>query len=350
MSRALRSRRRRWYHWAAAGSAFLLVVLAIYPAVARAIDDPTSITIERVLAYQGVLEASDLLVVVKYDIQYASLPSEDIGDTYIGRFRRGTSELASVEPVSFNDRGWGVGAFSFYWTADQVTSDSIEFSDTNSEGYTITLQGQPGQFPGQAPSSTTTTITWQSTSNPLRDLFDDVVTLATELEQDARWITNSYDLIAPSFGQQRLTANGESYFTSAIPNLHSMIPLIFEAGTSVPSVIEREHQRSYDDTLDSFWAGTWVLTRFENMALWFRVPIEVVKAGFAFFFMALIAFGTTRLFGESEDGAVFGMSTFAVSIPLFASVDLLSLTATMIIISLAVVGIGFALFLRRAGS
>ena len=43
-----------------------------------AIADPTTISIEDVRAYDGVLSSGDLLLVVEYDLVYASTPTETI--------------------------------------------------------------------------------------------------------------------------------------------------------------------------------------------------------------------------------------------------------------------------------
>ena len=130
-----------------------------------AISNPTSITIVDVRAYDAVLEADDLLVVVEYDLAYTVFPAEIISDAYLGRFLNGTTELTSVEPYAFNDKGYGAGIFSFYWSPAQKETASIEFNNPNVEPYTVVLQGKPGVFPGTAPSITSPTIHWQDASN-----------------------------------------------------------------------------------------------------------------------------------------------------------------------------------------
>ena len=250
MTRALRYLAPN-YRW---GIAFALLV-ALLPGQALAIADPDSITLEMVRAYSGVLETGDMLVVVHYDLAYTSTPAEQIGDAYLGRFFRGTTELNSVEPFPFNDRGYGVGVFSLYWTASQVTSDSIEFEDTNSENYAVSLQGKVGVFPGSAPSSTTNTITWRAASNTESLLFADIDEVANTLEQNAAWVANTYDLISRLGGQEALTNDGETYFASAIPNLQVMIPDIFSSAASTPTFTERDHERAYSDRLQTFWDG-----------------------------------------------------------------------------------------------
>ncbi|KKL46161.1 hypothetical protein LCGC14_2348370, partial [marine sediment metagenome] len=119
-----------------------------------AIDNPDTISIETVRAYDSVLTSGDLLIIVQYNLAYASLPDEVITDAFIGRFKLGTIELNSVEPFSFNDKGYGRGVFSLFWTPTQKTADSIEFNNPNLEDYTLTLQGDIGVFTGSVPTTT----------------------------------------------------------------------------------------------------------------------------------------------------------------------------------------------------
>ena len=323
-------------------SALLLVLM---PGQAFAIADPDSITLETVQAYSGVLEAGDLLVVVHYDLAYTTTPTEQIADAYFGRFFRGTTELNAVEPFPFNDRGYGVGIFSLYWTASQVTNDSIEFEDTNSESYSVSLQGKVGVFPGSAPSSTTNTITWRAASNTEDLLFADIAELANTLEQDAAWVVNSRDLIDRFGGQEALTSAGETYFASAIPNLQVMIPDLFSSAATTPTFIERDHERVYSDRLQEFWAGTWVDTRFVNLATTLRMPKIMLTTMFAFTMMMAAAAGVYKLSEGTAYGLEFSIMSMAVSLVLWTVVGFVSMEVTAMVTFFAVLGLGWV-FLR----
>lgn len=316
-----------------------------------AISDPSSLSIVSIRAYSGALETSDLLVVVHYDIVYSSIPAEQASEAYLGRFMRGTTELRSVEPFPFNDKGYNEGVLSFYWTPTQMTDDSIEFNDTNSEGYSVILQGKMSVFPGTVPSTEASLIDWRDSSQTTDALYDDLVAQAYELEQDADWSANSQDLIAATTGVDAFTTTGENYFSGAIPNLQSMVPKLFSTSVRRPEATERTFSNDHAQALEDTFEGNWMETRFTTLATTLRAPRNVITTIFAFILMGIAAFGAAALFKDRPaDGMSFGMLTFAVTIPLFASIGWLPFEIAAIVAFMGLLGLGWTLFLRRAGT
>tara|TARA_R110002020_G_scaffold6667_2_gene28244 strand:+ start:58 stop:1140 length:1083 start_codon:yes stop_codon:yes gene_type:complete len=321
-----------------------------------AISNPDTIAIENVKAYDAVLEADDLLVIVEYNLAYSVIPDEIISDAYLGRFLVGTTELTSVEPYAFNDRGYGKGIFSFYWSAAQKETASIEFENPNSENYLVTLQGKPGVFPGTAPSITTPAINWQDTSTTTNLLHSQVRNLAYKFENDPAWNDDiAYDLIQNPGGVDQLTAagsgSGEEYFANAIPQLQSMIPGIFSSGTSAPDFSESSTNQSYENDLNTFWDGNWIGTHFDTLATTYDAPRGVITALIATIFIGLISFFCANLLGQNAESAGFGMLTMAVTLPMFTAINMVPLNFTIVTtFVLGVLGIGWVIFLRRAGA
>ncbi len=325
-----------------------IISLGVLVGLSYAIADPSSISIENVRAYEDVLETDDLLVVVKYNLVYASTPTELINNAYVGRFVRGAEELNSEDPFPFNDNGYGVGVFSFYWTPDEVLDSSIEFSDPNAEGYSVNFQGKLGVFPGSIPLTSTTTITWRAAVTVT--LSADILELAAQLEGDAAWIANSQDLVdAGEDGVVRLTSTGESYFASAIPGLASMAPLLFGSGLTPGPFFERDHDRAYSDSLLTLWDGNWVDTRFQNLADQFRVTKILVSTLFAFIIMLVVVWGAAKALGQTDRGIEFGILTIAVTLPLAISQGWVSMVVGGVVGLLAVLGLAWAFYGQRAG-
>ncbi len=317
------------------------------------ISNPDSITIEGVKAYDSVLEADDLLMVVEYNLPYAVTPDEIISDAYLGRFLNGTTELTSVEPFAFNDKGYGRGIFSFYFSAAQKATASIEFDNPNSENYLVTLQGKPGVFPGTAPSITSPTIDWQSGLLSQIKLHFHIRNLAYKFENDPGWNDDPDfdDLIQSPGGVEQLTGSGEEYFSNAIPQLQSMIPGIFSSGTSAPDFSQSPDNQDYADDLDTFWDGNWVGTHFDTLATTYDAPRGVITALIATLFIGLIAFFSANLLGQNAEAAGFGMMTMAVTLPMFTAINMVPLNFTIVTaFVLGVLGIGWVIFLRRAGA
>lgn len=339
---------------------FVAISAAVIPTQsAYAIEDPTTISIAEVTAYSGAISSGDLLMVVEYDLVYGSIPDETISEAFLGRFKIGQEilgslvsvEYASVEPYAYNNKGYGKGIFSLYWTSEEKDADSIEFGNTNNEIYQIVLQGKVGVFPGTAPSITTTTIVWQDTANTQSLLFAQVKALAETLQNDAGW-TNNTPLISTDGSTTQLTAKGEDYFTNAIPSLGSMIPGIYTTGVQLVNIPPDFHDRSFEDEVDQFWDsdGAWVDERFENLAETFRMPKAVITTMLSLAIMGGVVWGCARLMDNSDRGWEFGLLTIAVTLPLLTAVNWVPMGVTMSVALFALLGIGWTFFLRRAGS
>jgi hypothetical protein len=331
---------------------FLLIILgAVTGGRVFAIADPTSISIEDVRAYDGVLATDDLLLVIEYNIVYGSTPAETIDQAYLGRFKRAGTEYASVEPYAYNDKGYGLGIFSLYWTKAQKETDSIEFNNPNAESYTITFQGKVGVFPGTAPSTTTGTIDWRDSTNTQNELYNHVRTLATRFQNNAGWSDNE-PLISSSGSITQLTTNGEDYFSNAVSSLGSMIPSIFSSGVTSPDDTTLDHSRGFEGEVKQFWNedGSWVDERFDNLSETFRMPKTVITAILSLFIIAGVVWGCAKLMEGTDQGWEFGLLTMAVTLPLLTAVNWMPMGVTMSVALFALLGIGWTLFLRRAGS
>lgn len=335
---------------AALGLAAAVVLAVAWAGVVYAIAEPTSITIEDIRAYDGVLTEGDLLLVVEYDLVYGSIPTETIDQAFLGRFKRDGTEYSSVEPYAYNEKGYGLGVFSLYWTKEQKETDSIEFENPDAEAYTVTLQGKLGVFPGASPSTTSGTIDWQDSANSKDLLFAQIQYLANRFQNDAGWSDN-IPLISTSAGEIKLSAKGEDYFANTIPQLAAMVPAIFSTGRSVPDVTTTEHSREFEARVKTFWDtdGNWVDTRFANLADTFRVPKSAITSILAFFIIGGVAWGCARLMGNSDRGWEFGLLTMGVTLPLMTAVNWMPMAVTMTVALFAILGLAWTLFLRRAG-
>lgn len=320
-----------------------LAVLAATPTAVFAISNPDTIEIINVRAYDSVLESSDLLVVVKYNADYTSLPTETITEAYIGRFLVEGSEVKSVAPVAFNDRGWGQGVFSFYWTANEKSDDSIEYDNTNSESYQVVFQGLPGVF-DDPPKITNTGILWRDSSNTSEELTRDITNLATQLEGNADWAANAVKLLGEFASRTALTSDGEDYFGRAIPNLAAMIPDLVSSSLITPNFDERDHGTSESDRLLTFWDGTAVDTALQGLADLFQVPKNVSTSFIAFGFIMAIAFVAGKQAGSNE----FGLITTPFSLALFTTIGWVPMAVSASLGLISVILLGWVFFLRRA--
>ena len=91
--------------------------------------------IDRVDVFRHCLEADDMLVLVRYHLDYNIDPPETINQAYIGTFMDGIVEMARVSPYTFYDKSYNHGVFSMYLSAD----DAPAWNGV----YTVTFEGNP---------------------------------------------------------------------------------------------------------------------------------------------------------------------------------------------------------------
>jgi len=311
-------------------------------AIAFAISGPDSdIVLSNIQGYTGVLKDDDLLIVVDYDIPYAALPTEPVTDAYVARFLRDTTDLNSTEIFRFNDKGYNTGIFSFYWTAAQRSTDSVEHGNANSENYLIRLNGKPGVFPGAIPSQQSGAITWRTRLQLRQDIID----RATALDIEADWTDNSQDLFTT--GDQNLfTADGAAYFATAIPRLSTMETSLFTSAVASLPPITRVPAESYRKDLDDYWKGTFIADRTEPIATSWGVDVIIVRSVLAMFVMFIIVFvvGMFVTRTGTPKGMEFGLMTLTVTTPLAAAVNFLALPFVLVCGLLGATGIAWALF------
>lgn len=209
-------------------SIIILVATIVYASTAWAqVADPDTISIDRVEAYESVIENTDQLYVISYTLDYTVNPSDGIDDNYLFRLLASSgSEIMSAVAYPYYESGYDEGVVGIYFSATDVSALSLSFGDTT--GYTIQLVGNP-------------LVTWASgtppeTNKATFDLWYDDPGASSRLALRMRVIANSLentwsgvDLIEGAAGERTLTADGEEYFTNSIPNLKMACPDIFGA-------------------------------------------------------------------------------------------------------------------------
>ncbi len=81
------------------------------------VREADSVSIDGVNVYRNCLEFLDQLYLVKYDIQYTTIPERPVNETYLVRLRNGAAELATVRPYAYFNDGYALGYASIYFTS-----------------------------------------------------------------------------------------------------------------------------------------------------------------------------------------------------------------------------------------
>jgi len=218
-------------------SVLFAVVLALLPAIpALAIDDPdVPPEILGVVLFEGLLETGDVGVFIEYNLDYtiAGIPAETATESFLAVFvdTDGATQLRTVAPFAFDDKGYGRGIIWMYFTAAEATT--LGLNSANQALYRIWLVGNPTLtwVPGPvAPKTISTIDIWHTTGNMNTLLALRVLTEAQTLE--VPWAP--LDLIEITSIGNRLTFTGIDYFENAIPNLRNLAPAVFSTGITIP--------------------------------------------------------------------------------------------------------------------
>ena len=292
---------------------------------------------DQIRVYRHLLEDDDFLVVARYNIPYATIPSESATATFLLRLMNGATELGVAVPYSFNDLGYNHGVVSVYFSAADAPAWSGAFD--------VVLAGNPMFF--DAPVSITRTLnathyTAGATQAAEQELLRvRVIEVAKFLEGE--W---AITLLAPSqIGETLSIAAGEPYFTSAIPGLQEMAPNAFSVRTTDPDYTAESFGTTTEDAARTRFDGqSWINPAFDQLGTWVGVSGMFVKSMLLVSGMAVALACSFSLFKDPRPGFLAVVPILAVGgwagfIPLQVLL--------IIVLGVAGLGTGYVLFLSR---
>ena len=221
-------------------SLFMVMAFAT-PALAIA-DPDTPPQVSAVYVYEDLLEEGDAGVLIDYYLDYAVNPSETATEAYLAIFVDidGATQLKTVAPYTYQDSGYGRGLIWIYFSAAEVTAYGIDRA--NEALYEVWFAGNPTlAWEGDPPKTIVGIDFWQTEgSNTAVLLALRVLYYADVLE-----LIWALDLIEETSLGNRLTTGGESYFVNVIPNLRTIAPSAFSAGTYEPVMEDLDYATSF---------------------------------------------------------------------------------------------------------
>ena len=332
------------------------LVMAMGVAANTHVAQPTNIRVLSAYAYFGLADeptadtshpndtSADMLVLVKYRLEYDTIPTQLASEAFAGRFlNSGDRELASTTPSPYPTtnltNGYGDGLFVFYWDAALRQSQGVTWYDgTIGAGHKVAFQGTPAAF-SVIPGVDTPSITFRPQETATERLQEDTLQLIQELED-----TWSVDLVERLGGVAVLTAAGEDYISQVMPDMRALAPAIFQAAQESPDFRERTFGKSYSDSLQDFWSGTPIGDGFQDIADLFGIPLLIVRTGILFGIVAIVGFFALKLTGNQG----LALLTAAAVLPLGTVVGLASFTLIAILAMFCVLGLAYYFFFRGA--
>lgn len=202
-------------------------------APASSFASPDTLVISSTNAYQNCLETGDQLYIVTGTINYVTNPSLSAYDLFLVRLMNGATELQSVEPYAFYDEGYDYFVTGLYFSAEDVTTLGMGWGAGT--GYSMRIEGNPAQnwADSPVPSYTLAGIAdWQSGATVAATQLQLTLKIRTlAVATETTWGIALTDFLS---GVRKFNATGEDYFTTSIPNLRTMCPLLFGLAEYTP--------------------------------------------------------------------------------------------------------------------
>jgi len=301
-------------------------------------------------AYQDLLEADDCLFVILAEIPYADIPEVPVNRSYLWSLMDTGVEEGWNVGYAMNENGYNFNIYSLYFPA----AATIDWG--NATDYNVQLSGSPSVFSGVVPtydnadagSYAVTADTWVTSSDYSADLAEDLLDLASTLEQE--W---QLALLDEQDTKTVLSGNGEKLFRNAIPGIQSMAPSLFFVQEVDMSVSPRAWGTSLDTTYQERLLGAdgvpgggddhWIAGSIIGVADWLNIPWLL--------FMGMLCAGACVFViyksNKKWHTAVPGYVASLLIVMCFALLSL-GMTVVAIIAIVLVIVAGWFAFMRRA--
>lgn len=200
-----------------------IVFLLSFSIPCYAVANPDSITLYTAKAFENIFHDGDMLFVVRYNIDYATEPTEDADYTFTMNIvsADGSAILAS-RPINYYQHN----VISIYVSDTLVTSLGLVYGSA----YKVRISGSPAFF---VPLTETINMATKPLSptdwntdgalTSLELLRSHCIDIAEELESDWSIVL----LTTTTSGSQVLNSSGAIVFQAAIPNLDNVLPNLF---------------------------------------------------------------------------------------------------------------------------
>ena len=302
------------------GAAFLSPLC--YPLFTRAIGNPDSTSIAVAYVFRDLNETGDYLFYCRYDVNYASIPSEDASDTFeIALYDAAGVVLIASRPLNYYQHN----IISLYFSASEAATEGLVWETA----YELVIRGNPAVFPVLTENINQKTLVLGAANYKEQTEFSArMLTEAGILQTD--W---GITLLAGDF----LNSTGVTYFTYAIPGFSAMAPDIMYSTVYVPTVPDMDYSdTTYPDSLHVN-QGPKLKAAVVDLAGWLGVSEDWMAI-----FLVSLAYLTTAGIGYSvtKDPGVAMM----IGIPVIIAAAFLGVGTSMLTIVIATAIIGAVLF------
>ncbi|KKN03509.1 hypothetical protein LCGC14_1107010 [marine sediment metagenome] len=241
-----------------------LLLVGIGLPVFAAIGNPVYIRVENAAVFRDLLETGDQLFWLRYDVSYATNPSESPSDTYLmAIYDTDGATLLFTRAINYYQHN----IISIYLDAGEAVAW---------EGlYFIRIMGNPGIFdPLIEDVNMDTRVLGEGDYYPFADMAAYLLSEAEMLEAD-------WDITILTAGK-KLNSTGAVFFEEAIPGLSNMIPSFFQVSTVYLSTNRTDWNHTYEQELQDKGGEGWNRT-INSWADWLGTSSDWMSLGFGSF-------------------------------------------------------------------
>ncbi len=322
----------------------ILAALLLSASPVYALEAPDSITITSAQVVRNKVETGDITIAFYFNTVYTTYP-DDVPTSFAVILRLydtdGTTLLATANPYTLFDYGYGPQVGSFYFDADAVTDLSMDWGDpyiinvTYSEAF---LESPPSQ------DYVLTASDYASTSDQTdnQELMASWVLAICEQLEAARPL---YILHGSTDVGVVLTALGEAYFRGAIQGIQSIAPTLFFLQFTTPEVTEIEYTANMTDEYGGRLDDTDFKVGLERVGAHLGITGDFVLA-LVFFIGAIAAVVYTSYKGWGAEPGLLAAGNWLTMGALLAGNTVMVLR--MVIAFIAGIMLLYVMFFRRA--
>ena len=302
----------------------LVIVLGTGTLVTAAPGNPASITIGDVAVFRDLLESGDQLWYMRYDVNYATVPTENAENTYLmAIYDTDGTTLLFTRPLNYYQHN----IISIYLDA----TESLVWEGA----YVVRVMGNPGVFDPLLEG-----VNMRSRTLGAGD-YREFTDLGGYLLNQAQILEDDLELILLTSGGL-LNTTGATLFLAAIPGLNNILPGIFQVTTSYPGVTKVDWNHTYEEELLDRRGEALNMT-FNDLSDWLGTSPDWIATGWAGFLsisVGAMVFASTK----KPDWAVL----FAgVAIPMFVFMGVVNLNLYIIIFFVVLIIFGILFLMGR---
>jgi len=301
-----------------------LSILLVCTPVLGAPGNPNSITIGDAYVFRNLVAVGDQLWFMRYDVSYATIPSELPEDTYLmAIYDLDGFTLLHTRPLNYYQHN----IISIYLPA----VDALTWSGA----YVVRIMGNPGVFDPLIEG-----VNMRSRTLGAGD-YREFVDLGGIMLTQAEILQTDWGFNLLSIGG-RLNVTGAIYFDEAVPGLYSIVPEIYEITTSYPGVTKTDWNHTYEEEL-LVRRGPVLNSSFIDIGAWLGTSREWIATGWAGMLAVMVGGGVFATTKRPDWSILFA----GLTIPVAVYVGIVNLNLWVVLMFVVLIAFGILFLMGR---